>query len=589
MLLRNRKSRKSIAILSAGAAALLITGLGVSNAAAATLNWDPGLTGTSGSNGSGTWDTSTANWSDGTSDVVWNSADAAGFTTSGSGTYTVSVANGISAVGMTVGSFAAKNNYTFQSAGTGSYTLADTGILAIKGGTVTLQNLTIDNSSYNNNNPTGISEAYTATLNIGTGGYLKGQQIAAGLGGAPGVINVNSGGTLSESNRIQVNFGNGQLTGNALNVNGGTVTMSGGIAFLSDSALKNSTGVMTVGAGGTGGNVSVVQFNTGGSGSGQTGVLNIDSGTVTATATPSITAGGGHTTEVNLNGGVLAVKDITEAGGTNPSTTIVNFNGGVLQALATIGIIGNPGSGTQVPTSLNVQAGGAVVDSNGFGAYIYNPLLHDSSLGTTPDGGLTVENTGGNPKAFVGLTGANTYTGPTVIDNGATLRLGNNKVATSIADTSNLDIRSGATLDLTTIGGITNANVGNVTMSGGTIDMQLTQSGIQGVAVTGTGVASISGTNYINLSTANATSLNPGTYNVISDPNGGLTGDFVFSMNSLDTYTATVNSINYLLTLNNSSTAETLTVSAVPEPTAVALLAVGAMGLLLLRRRKPAA
>ena len=151
------QSCKSITIRTAGAV-LLFTGVSVANATVTTLNWDPGLTGAGGSNGSGTWNSSGAYWSNGTSDVVWNSSDAAGFTTSGSGTYTVSVANGISAVGVTVGSSTAKNNYTFQSAGTGSYTLTDSGILAIKGGTATLQNLTIDNSTYNNNNPTGISE-----------------------------------------------------------------------------------------------------------------------------------------------------------------------------------------------------------------------------------------------------------------------------------------------------------------------------------------------------------------------------------------------------------------------------------------------
>ncbi len=171
------QSRRSIAILSAAtAAALIIAGLGVSSASATitTLNWDVGLTGTEGSNGNGTWGATTANWSDGTSDVVWNSADAAGFTAVGSGTYSVSVANGITAVGLTVGNSLAASpaasNYTFESAGTGSYTLTDSGVLGIKGGSVTPRNLTIDNTSYNNYNASGISEAYTAALNIGAGG-----------------------------------------------------------------------------------------------------------------------------------------------------------------------------------------------------------------------------------------------------------------------------------------------------------------------------------------------------------------------------------------------------------------------------------
>ena len=68
---------------------------------------------------------------------------------------------------------------------------------------------------------------------------------------------------------------------------------------------------------------------------------------------------------------------------------------------------------------------------------------------------------------------------------------------------------------------------------------------------------------------------------------GGLTGTFEFS-NGSDTGTLTVGGNTYTGTLNNTDTAETLTVSAVPEPTAVALLALGGLGLLI-RQRKPAA
>ncbi|MGC8542208.1 MAG: hypothetical protein ACP5QA_16485, partial [Phycisphaerae bacterium] len=179
------KSRKSITILSAGAAALFLTGLGVSQATADNLTWNPTQSTTGGTNGNGTWNSSGTYWYDTTSStgpVVWTNNDVAGFTTAGSGTYTVSLANGLTADGLTVGnsisSSPAENNYTFQGAGSGSYTLTDSGVFAVKGGTATLQNLTIDNTAYgastNTNTPTLISEAYTATLDIGSGGYLEG-------------------------------------------------------------------------------------------------------------------------------------------------------------------------------------------------------------------------------------------------------------------------------------------------------------------------------------------------------------------------------------------------------------------------------
>ena len=611
------RSRKRMAMLSAGAAALVIVGLGISSASATatTLNWDPGATGTGGSNGTGAWDTTTANWSNGTADVVWNNADAAAFTAAGSGTYSVSVSPGITAVGLTVGNSLAASpaasNYTFESAGTGSYTLTDSGILAIKGGSVTLQNLTLDNTSYNNNNPTGISEAYQATLNIGTGGTLEGQQIAAGLGGAPGVINVNSGGTLAESSRIQINYGGGQATGNALNVNGGTVTMSGGIAFLNDSNLASSNGVMTVGAGGTGGTVTVSQISTGGSGAGQTGTLNVDGGTVTATATPSITAGATTntilvTTVVNLNGGVLSVHDITESlnkaptGGTaSPNTTIVNFNGGTLQENnASVGLIANPNSSTYTPTNLNVLNGGAVIDNNGFNVTIYNPLLQGTNAdGSLSTGGLKVINSdpgrAGGPGSLT-LVGANTYTGMTEITSGATLQLSGHTATSpaggasglaSIADTNSLQIDSGGTFMVIHDGVGTQISVGGLNLQGGTIDLGFSGGSVQNLLVGS--AAAVSGTNIINLSdlSGGATAVPTGTYTLIADASGGLTGTFEFA-NGSDTGTLTVGSNTYTGTLNNTATAETLTVSAVPEPATFGLFALGAISLALAGRKR---
>ncbi len=622
MFTHTSQSRRTMTLLSAGAAALLITGLGVFQARADNLTWNPNHSSAGGTNGSGTWNSSGTYWYDTSTSsgpVAWANGDGAyfGSGTGGSGNYTVTL-------GSSSGTYSTSklevnnsgNSYVLN--GNGG-TITDSGQL-LANGNLTLENITLDNTAYTSNiaSTTGISQtSQGATLNIGSGATLAGTDINAGGINGTGVINVNTGGTLSETNRIQINYGAGSSSGNELNVNGGTVTMTGGIAFLNDSNKANSVSEMTVGADGTGGTVAVSQISSGGSGSGQEGILNIDSGTVTATNKPSITAGAttnSHlvTTIVNLNGGVLSVVDITESmNGTSkstytvvPNTTIVNFNGGTLQENnASIGIIANPNSSTYTPNNLNVLAGGAIIDTNGYSPAIYNPLL--GTAAGTPDGGLTVENsdptrgsvsiasngaltiTGG----LLAITGANTYTGPTVINTNSALQLEHHTASSpqggvtgvaTIADTSMLQIDSGGALILNPDGVGTQISVGGLNLQGGIISLGFDGSSFQNLLV-GT-AASVSGTNIINLAALATTAVPNGTYTLIADAAGGLTGTFEFG-NGSTTGTLTVGTNTYTGTLNNSATAETLTVSAVPEPATLGLFAIGALSLLAGRKR----
>ena len=676
MYTHTSQTRWSITLLSAGAAAaLLLTGLGLSNVMAASLTWDPGQSASGGNNGSGNWNSSGAYWYNGTANQAWANGDAAvfGTGTGGSGTYTVTVGSS----GYTTSTLSTSNSGNTYVLTGGSINTGTAALLV--DGNLTLQNITLTVGSTGNtkSSPTGISQASGATLVVGNGASLKTSYIAAGnelvgntTGNATGTIDVNSGGYLggtASGGRIQIDY-SPYASGSAINVNGGTVNLPGSSAelWLSDAPSgTNPTGTLTVGADNTGGTVTVNKINTSGSGTGQTGILNIDSGTVNVTTSTgsitssgpssgpgsttdvnvnggtlntvqitsantgsntnltvnggkviatngngSISSGAGDTTTVNLNGGILSVHDITETGSTTAATgnTVVNFNGGTLQENnASVGIVGNPSSTTTyTPTNLNVMTGGAVIDTNGYSPSIYNPLLTGTSAGT-PDGGLTVENTDPSRGSvsiasngaltitggLLTITGVNTYPGPTVINTGSGLQLDDHITTTSsggatgaatIANTSVLQINSGGALILNPDGVGTQISVGGLNMNSGILDLGFDGGSFQSLLVGST--AAISGTNTILLAALVTTTAVPnGTYTLIADAAGGLTGTFEFA-NGSTTGTLTVGNNTYIGTLNNSATAETLTVSAVPEPATLGLLALSSLGLLLLRRRR---
>ena len=109
------------------AAATLVAASSVS---AAVFNWDPGLTATPGGGGAGTWDTTTANWYDGTIDNVWGGTggDTAVFGGTGGG---VNLGAAITAGGLTFNS----TGYTLTG---GTLTLAGAPTISATTGTTTI-------------------------------------------------------------------------------------------------------------------------------------------------------------------------------------------------------------------------------------------------------------------------------------------------------------------------------------------------------------------------------------------------------------------------------------------------------------------
>jgi autotransporter-associated beta strand protein len=275
----------------------------------------------------------------------------------------------------------------------------------------------------------------------------------------------------------------------------------------------------------------------------------------------------------------------------------MDFNGGTLQSYNGGGI-GAASSAYTIPTNLNVQAGGAVIDSNAHTYWIQTPLLHDAALGSTPDGGLTVTDskaTGSQTSSSVTLQGANTYTGATVVQSGGDLVLAGaataaNSVvlaAATIADSSAVTVNSGGVLTLANNAAATQVNALNI--SGGTLTFELNSSQTPSLSIGS--AANVSGVNNINIyALAGTSSFTYGTYNLITDSSGGLSGGtFQFTGGGQTAIAGPLSGgKTYLLTLGSSDTAETLTISAVPEPTALGLFAMGGMALVLLGRKRKA-
>ncbi|MGN6554879.1 MAG: beta strand repeat-containing protein [Verrucomicrobiota bacterium] len=126
---------------------------------------------------------------------------------------------------------------------------------------------------------------------------------------------------------------------------------------------------------------------------------------------------------VNLDGGILAANRVGTATSSaqtgmsfNPSATF-NFNGGTLLARNNSATFFQGSTVAPIiPIKAVVKAGGAIIDTDGFSVSVLEPLVHDTALGSTPDGGLIKNGTG-----TLTLTAASSYSGPTLVNNGTLL------------------------------------------------------------------------------------------------------------------------------------------------------------------------
>ena len=433
---------------------------------------------------------------------------------------------------------------------------------------------------------------------------------------------------------LNLDGNNQQVAG--LNV--GTINNTGGVVTIEDSTGKGAT--LTVGSAGAGSlslgndtinintninavgaanfasasagsvvNVNAI-FNTPfyfevGNSHGATTININNGGTITNTGEYLFTYGGGAGSTMNVNtGGTMDAFQIRLGNSANAILNLngglintdlihtdysgggtLNLNGGTLEASGAGGGAGiqNPwlASSAADPLTVNVLSGGVTIEvPTNYNANVTAALLQGPSAST---GGVSI--TGGGTLTLLGTT--NTYTGPTSINAGTLALAMSGTTAATIADSSLLTINSGGTFDISAITASATTLKG-MTISGGTINVAMDGSGNVSNIVLNS-AATVSGSNTINFAAASGvTALTPGTYNLLADASGGLTGTFLFA-NGATSEQYLLGSDSYMLTLANSNTLETLNVGAgapVPEPATLGLFALGGLGLLLVGRKR---
>jgi autotransporter-associated beta strand protein len=346
------------------------------------------------------------------------------------------------------------------------------------GSAPTLTSLTIHNVPADNQ--LGDVANSTATLNINNGTLTLNTLNTGQALNSTGIVN-QAGGTvfLGPVGSVAADYFQGANGGNAGEVS--VVTISGGTMNLGSTTnlhegtffvASRGNGTLTVSGQGAL-NCSALDLSRDAQGNtfGSVGVVNLNGGSITATRVGTAT--------VNSQAG-------PSTNGVNPSATF-NFNGGTLRAAAasTNFYQGNVAS-PAIPITSIVQAGGAIIDSSNFAVAVLEPLQHDSTLGATPDGGLTKLGAG-----TLTLTVAGTYTGPTVVGNGTLAVNG------SLADTLGTIVETNGTLAGTgNVGGNVTVNIGGAVAPGG--------AGVTGT-LTVAGNVSLSGNTDINLNAATPT------------------------------------------------------------------------------------
>ncbi|TAE74977.1 MAG: hypothetical protein EAZ65_02680 [Verrucomicrobia bacterium] len=270
---------------------------------------------------------------------------------------------------------------------------------------------------------------------------------------APGLSagNVNVGNT--SANIAATSFSGGSLGAASLIVQGfssnnGDYAANPTLTLISALTLSGDASIGRANLSITGGSLSANRIISHAA-SADWGRLSISGGIVTATNGVDGSVNTAATFQLELNGGTLetasirvANRDLSAAGPDSINDAHLIWNGGTLKAIGPdnanfITLYGDTANGSNPSQAAYIQSGGATIDTNGRDIGIQVKLLSGGGAG-----GLTKNGSG-----TLTLMASNTYTGPTTVQAG-TLKLGNGTANTNLADSANVILAAGTTLNL---------------------------------------------------------------------------------------------------------------------------------------------
>ncbi len=317
----------------------------------------------------------------------------------------------------------------------------------------------------------------TGVLNISAGTFTANNWMTTGRAGSTGTINV-TGGTLTHTvasnanGRFSIASGGGTAGTGSVNQTAGAITDTNSfiISELGTGSFNTSGGTLDANGGismSRGAGTSVLNLLGSGTTTGTLAAVG-DFAEVVTTTNIVMGNGGAGASTVNLGGGTLALNTFQVGAGAGTKT--VNFNGSLVKARGA--------STAFLPTGItaNVQAGGALINSNTFDITIGAALLNGG-------GGLTKSGTG-----ILTLTGANTYAGTTTI-NGGTLQLGTGATGNDGTIAASLSVVNNGALTFNRFGSV---SYNGVVSGGGTVTKLGAGTQVLTAAQTYTGATNIS-------------------------------------------------------------------------------------------------